>query len=237
MSRPDPGGRRRRLARRPTAPTDREVEVADHPPPALRRLEPAEGQARARRVASRGGDPGGARGDRLPRAARALAGRGPLPEELRRRARARRSSTTGRCGRSAARSAPAARSTRCAGCRSTRRARQITRASDRDVLERFAQRPAMTGSVLLRAPRERRQPREVERRRPPAPARRDGRGAGRGAGAAAVALRGRRDPVGRLRPLRRDGAAAERVDRRRGRGGRRCSRRTGFPATSTRRWS
>ena len=50
---------------------------------------------------------------------------------------------------------------------------QVTRATDIEVLERFARRPAMTGLGAAGPPRERRQPRQVERRRPPAPARRD----------------------------------------------------------------
>ena len=68
---------------------------------------------------------------------------------------------------------------------------RVTRGIDREVLERFALRPVMTGSVLLVRHASAGSRGELERGRQAAAARRDGAGPGRRAGAAAVPVRGR----------------------------------------------
>ena len=107
-----PRRRRRRVATQ--ASPDRR-RGRRHPPAALRRLEPAQGQGRERRVRPRGRRARGPRGDRLPRAGRALAGRDALRQVLDRGACARRSCAGGRCRPRRAPSRPRARSTSSSG--------------------------------------------------------------------------------------------------------------------------
>ena len=104
----------------------------------------------------------------------------------------------------------------------------VTRGSDREVLERFAQRPAMTGSVLLvrhASAGHRGKWNGDDRLRPL-----DETGEEQAEELVRLLSRFEVEAIlsAELRALRRDGAAPERVDRRRRARRTRCSARTGF---------
>ncbi len=116
---------------------------------------------------------------------------------------------------------------------------QVSRDTDREVLERFARGAAPTRTVLLVRHASAGGGVRLERRRPRPPARRMRDRTGRRARAAPLALRGRVDPVERHPPLHGQRPASCRCPRSRGPAGAACSPRSHTRAVRRRRlrWS